>query len=85
MKTDLMTRVQDNAVYHYVSKQLERQRLASLGLMSFGLKAASDFAVDPKKHTDQLVKLGPDAWKTLTGFFADLVKEGEKLRSAKAK
>ncbi len=85
MKTDLMTRVQDNAVYHYVHEQLERQRLASLGLMSFGLKAVTDFAVDPKKHTDQLAKLGPDAWETLTGFFADLVKEGEKPRSAKAK
>ena len=85
MKTDLMTRVQDNALYHYVNDQLRRQRLASLGLISFGLKAASDFASDPRKQAEQLANLGPNVWQTLTGFFADLVKEGQRVSSTKVK
>ena len=85
MKNDLMTRVQENPLWDFAVDQFERQRLASLGLMSFGLKAVNGFVSDPGEQVKQVLNLGPEAWKTLNRIFTDMVEEGRRVRSAKAK
>ena len=84
MATNLMTQFQDNPVWNYVKDQLRQQQMASLGLIAIILKAANDFASDPKKHANDLVKRGPAAWEAVNCFFTDLVEEGRRVRSAKA-
>ena len=85
MKTDLMTRVNDNPVVNFGRDQLRRQWLASLGLMSMGVSVANSLISDPRKTTTRCLSLWPEAWQAGNDLFADLVKKGRRRRPDKAK